>query len=406
MSIITKIAELPFINDIKNVGGSVYSVGGAVRDSFLGKTSKDLDIVVRGIPGPDLLTLLRKHGTAKEQLVGGSFAMIKFVQNGGSDEIDIAIPRTERKVAAGYTGFEVNADHNLPIEKDLERRDFTINSIAQDLDGNISDPFGGQQDIRDKVIRVTNPVAFQDDPLRMLRAVQFAARFNFTIEPKTMRMIQDNAPAIKEISGERIMIEFDKIVQKGDPAAATELLWKTRLYKEIFGVEFGGAAPFWMSKVTKMSEFIFMLLIHTTLDPLQVHTKKLKGDLDTSREIKAFKKAAQKVETPLEACWKVFEVGKTAPVLNSFIVREFFNMGPTIVKMKAAGMPFSSKELAINGDDLIAMGIPEGPKHGQILRDVLTLIFDGRLTNERDALVKHIRMMPLNEAVKTIKQRF
>src|SRR5690606_8675300 len=141
----------------------------------------------------------------------------KFKPHGSVEDIDIAIPRTERATGeGGHKGFEVSSDHNLPIEKDLERRDFTINAIAKDINGNVIDPFGGQRDLKEKIIRVVNPQAFSDDPLRMLRAVQFAARFGFPIEPKTEQLIKANAHRIREIAAERILIELEKIVKKGD----------------------------------------------------------------------------------------------------------------------------------------------------------------------------------------------
>ena len=103
------------------------------------------------------------------------------------------IKPTKIKNLAGHKGFDVTSDHTLPIEKDLERRDFTINSIAKDAEGNLIDPYKGIEDIKTKTIRLTNPEAFADDPLRMLRAIAQAARFGFTIEPHTFDMIQKNA---------------------------------------------------------------------------------------------------------------------------------------------------------------------------------------------------------------------
>jgi hypothetical protein len=209
---------LPFREDVEEVGGKIYSVGGAVRDEFLGKESKDLDILITGVTLEQLEEILGKYGAVNA--VGKSFGILKFKPKGAIEDIDIAIPRTETLVQnmldpsmGVHKAFDVKSDPTLPIEKDLERRDFTINAIAKDINGNIVDPFNGQEDLKNKIIRAVNPEAFNDDPLRMLRAVQFASRFNFTIEPETMKMIQENVSKIKGISPERILTEFDKIVK-------------------------------------------------------------------------------------------------------------------------------------------------------------------------------------------------
>jgi len=219
---IMSLEDLPFKQEIEKLGGKIFSVGGAVRDKFLGKDSKDLDILITGIPMDKLERLLTKYG--KVDAVGKSFGVIKFVPKGATDDIDIAIPRTEQKVGDGHKGFDVKSDHELPIEDDLKRRDFTINAIAKDVNGNLIDPYNGQDDLRNKIIRVVNPEAFADDPLRMLRGVQFASRFGFTIEPHTMDLIKQNAPKIKEIAGERMFIELEKIVTKGDKKVGAQLL--------------------------------------------------------------------------------------------------------------------------------------------------------------------------------------
>jgi hypothetical protein len=400
---ITDVNKLPFIGDVKALGGKIYQVGGAVRDKFLGKVSKDLDIVIQGVPADKIKTMLEKYG--KVDMVGASFGVIKFKAHGTTEEIDIAIPRTERKIGAGYTGFEVNADHSLPIEKDLERRDFTINSIAKDLDGNVIDPFKGQDDLKKKIIRVTNPIAFKEDPLRMLRAVQFASRFGFLIEPDTMQMIRENAAAIREISGERILMEFDKIVQKGNVNTAANLLEESGLYEHIFGVKPGFASSYWMRQVKRMSEFIFLMVSLTNLDPDKFFRTNLKGDVDTSREIKALMKVRDKCNGMVECCWKIFHINKIAPQMTrTFIVTEMYRMDEVIKHMDAMNAPFSFRDLAITGDDLIAMGIPQGPKQGEILKNAVSAIFAGKLQNNKEALAQFAQGNTMNEQLEKMRR--
>lgn len=385
------INDLPFKNDIEKAGGKIFSVGGAVRDAMIGKESKDLDLLVTGLPLERLESLLMKYG--KVDNVGKSFGIIKF-NSPQTGELDIAIPRTERKNSqGGYQGFDVTSDHNLPIEKDLERRDFTINAIAKDSNGNTVDPYGGELDIKNKIIRMVNPQAFSDDPLRMIRAVQFAARFGFTIEPKTFEAIQANASKIQEISPERILIEFDKIVKKGNPSIGAELLIETGLFGWIFennstepNVNFAE-----LKKVKTMGEFIFILGSgNVPYDSVSDFYKtKLKGDLDTYNEIRAYELAyGDQSNNPVQNKMTVFAMNKTSPVsLQSAILPD--NIKSAISEMKSMGMPFSLKELQVNGNDLLAMGY-SGQQIGQILKNLLIDVYSGKVRNNNQLLLRQI----------------
>jgi tRNA nucleotidyltransferase/poly(A) polymerase len=383
---IVGINDLPFKNDIEKAGGKIYSVGGAVRDTLIGKESKDLDLLVTGLPFERLDNLLMKYG--RVDTVGKSFGVIKF-NSPETGELDIAIPRTERPTGqGGYQGFEVTSDHSLPIEKDLERRDFTINAIAKDSTGKKIDPYGGEQDIKNRVIRMVNPQAFSDDPLRMLRAVQFAARFGFTIEPKTFEAIKQNASKIKEISPERILIEFDKIVKKGNPAIGAQRLADTGLYENIFGVEpkfnvheFHG--------VKTMGEFIYQLTKYSIANPAEFYKTNLKGDLDTYNEIKAYDLAFKDTSNnPVQNKLTVFAMYKTFPAsVDSLILPD--NIKNAIKEMKGLGMPFSFKELQINGNELLAMGY-SGQQIGKILKDLLVDVYSGKVRNNNQLLLRQV----------------
>ena len=175
--------------EIKSKGGKVYQIGGAVRDELIGKISKDLDLLVTGIETDELQDLLSQHG--KVDAVGKSFGILKFQPTGQSGEpLDISVPRVDvQSTGAGHKDFEVKLGKNISLEQDQLRRDFWMNAIAKDIEtGEMHDIEGkGQFDIENKQISVINPKAFEDDPLRMLRAVQFASRFSFKIEANTMK---------------------------------------------------------------------------------------------------------------------------------------------------------------------------------------------------------------------------
>jgi tRNA nucleotidyltransferase (CCA-adding enzyme) len=218
--------------------GKIYEVGGAVRDKYISPIlpDKDKDYLVTGIPMEDLCSLLREFG--KVDLVGRSFGVIKFLPHkkyDGENVFDIALPRKEYSTGPGHKDFKVEFDHNLGVEEDLCRRDFTINAVAEDLSTKkLVDPLGGKRDIKRRLIRITNPNSFKDDPLRMLRAVQFAARFEFELEEETLASLRENVDLISFVSPERIQEELNKLLLKAKyPSVGFRLMQRTGLLKRI-----------------------------------------------------------------------------------------------------------------------------------------------------------------------------
>jgi len=184
----------------------IYLVGGAVRDLLLGRQTKDFDFVIRNVSADDLEKFLSKLGQVN--LVGKSFGVFKFVPTRGDprNPIDIALPRREHAFGTGgYRDFEIQSDPCLPIEKDLERRDFTINAIALRITNlnelRIVDPFGGQKDLDKKIIRAVgkSEERFKEDYSRMLRAIRFACQFNFQIEEKTWQAIKKSIIHLNDV---------------------------------------------------------------------------------------------------------------------------------------------------------------------------------------------------------------
>lgn len=384
---IMSLQDLPFKQEVEQLGGKIHSVGGAVRDEFLGKESKDLDILITGIPMDKLEQILSKYG--RVDAVGKSFGVLKFKPRGATEDIDIAIPRTEKPTGAGgHQGFDVTSDHALPIEKDLERRDFTINAIAKDINGNIIDPYGGQEDLKNKIIRVVNPEAFADDPLRMLRAVQFASRFGFKIEPKTMLLIQNNAQRIKEIPPERILTEFDKIIKKGNKLTGALLLKSTGLLRNIFGADAGLLIGnnVW-ENIQTIGEFIWMLSHNLVQNPAEFYRNNLKGDIDTYKEIKALQMAFESSEATnlIEARSVVHNMYLSSPQsIQSKIL-------PNVIKTAAQELlqgkyPKTVGELAINGNDLMSLGL-KGKAIGDTLKSLLLKIYSNKIRNNREELL-------------------
>ena len=213
----------------------IYLVGGAVRDKLLSLPVTEKDWLVVGAKPEELLNL-------GYQPVGKQFPVFLHPET----KEEYALARTEVKTAPGYQGFEFKSSPSVTLEEDLLRRDLTINAIAEDSEGNIIDPYQGQRDLQDKVLRHVSQ-AFIEDPVRVLRIARFAARFSplgFTIAPETIELIRDMV-ANKEtdaLVAERIWQEFNKALQAAEPVSFVETLAKTGADLSIFGQDFDSSA--------------------------------------------------------------------------------------------------------------------------------------------------------------------
>jgi tRNA nucleotidyltransferase (CCA-adding enzyme) len=188
---------------VRDAGGRALIVGGWVRDRLMGRASKDIDIEVYGVEAPALRALLERFGSVNA--VGESFTVYKVA------EIDVSLPRRESKTGRGHRGFDVSGDPAMPVDEAARRRDFTINAIAWDpLTGEYVDPFDGRADIAAGVLRAVDPRTFPDDSLRVLRAIQFAARFGFALEPQTRELCR-RIP-LDDLPAERIWGETEKLL--------------------------------------------------------------------------------------------------------------------------------------------------------------------------------------------------
>lgn len=200
---------------LSDMGYKALIVGGAVRDAILGIEPKDFDIEVYNVSYGDLEAFLDRHG--KVDLVGKSFGIIKFRPDGWSETYDFSIPRKENRIGVGHKAFEVTFDPEMTIMDGASRRDFTFNALAYDpIENKIYDYFGGMDDLKNKIIRHTSP-SFMEDPLRLLRAMQFQARFDFTIHSDTIQAMKDIVASrdFESLPKERIFEEWMKWAEKG-----------------------------------------------------------------------------------------------------------------------------------------------------------------------------------------------
>ena len=362
---------------IEAAGGEIFVVGGPVRDKVLGKEPKDIDFLVRRLTLEQIAAAIRTIGKADE--VGKAFGVVKGTVDG--DVYDFAIPRTkEVKTGDAHTDFAVQTDPNATVEDDMKRRDFTWNSMAMRLEDFIAgdmdkiiDPNGGLSDLKNRVLRaVGDPAArFGEDPLRMLRAIQFATRMGFDISGETLEAIKTLKGKLKSVSGERILEEFKKAWTKGnaDPEVFIALLEKTGVGKLLFGNDF---------------------------KPIAVDVDGLRGDdlvlaRMTSFFLNGGNLAVMKPEAIhvkfLEVAKKTFFteappftfIGNMKPLLPTLFAVAIEIDGKIASKVeKMMDTPLTAKELAVNGEEIAAfLGVKPGKEIGEAQRTMLAALWAG-----------------------------
>ncbi len=192
---------------VRRAGGRALLVGGCVRDELLGGDPKDFDIECFGIAADDLRSALAER--FELDLVGASFGIIKLSHL----DIDVAMPRRETKLGLGHRAFETDCDPSLSIEEASARRDFTVNAIYRDpLTGELLDPWNGCADLKRRALRHVSE-HFREDPLRVLRGMQFAARFRLSATPETLEVCRGMTP--ENLAQERLMGEWTKLLTLG-----------------------------------------------------------------------------------------------------------------------------------------------------------------------------------------------
>jgi tRNA nucleotidyltransferase (CCA-adding enzyme) len=227
--------------DVRAAGGRALIVGGWVRDRLLGLDCKDIDLEVFGLGAAALKPLLARFGSVNT--VGESFTVYKVA------DLDVSLPRRESKVGRGHKAFAVTGDPALSIEEAARRRDFTINAISWDpLTGEYLDPFDGRADLARGVLKAVDPRTFADDSLRVLRAIQFAARFEFAIDAGTKALCR--RIDVDDLPAERIWGEIEKLLLKARRpsigfALALELGVIAKLFPELLALVDCPQEPEW-----------------------------------------------------------------------------------------------------------------------------------------------------------------
>lgn len=217
---------------LRDAGGKVYAVGGAVRDALLGNDPKDIDLMVSGLPQEQVSHVLERL-PGRVDLTGKRFGVYRYKTKG--QEVEVALPREDTYDGERRGQGKITVDPNLPVEDDLLRRDFTVNSMAVDLDsGQLIDPHGGQQDAASRTLRTTHPASFEEDPTRLVRALVASSRHGLVPDERTRQEMEANASRLDRESPDALKQQLDKLLESPNPAGALRLAHETGVLGHLF----------------------------------------------------------------------------------------------------------------------------------------------------------------------------
>ena len=404
----------------QKLGGRALLVGGYVRDALLNLSPKDADMEVYGLEAGALRQMLSRLG--RVNCVGESFRVYKLVWHDRNErhELDVSLPRRDRKTGVGHRGFEVEGDPNASFEDAARRRDFTINAILCDpLSGEIIDPFGGRADLHNRVLKAVDAAHFAEDSLRVLRAMQMAARFEMTIDRDTIALCR--SIDLNDLPHERIWSEWEKMLLKSArPSLGLRAAHELRVLEKLFPalettVEREGenvcrtldkAAEgkrdlLYEKQVTLMlaalsirkrdnAETLLDLFGLKTLNNYDVRAQvaAILSDEATPREFSARRENVSDGELRRVAT-------RCEPKLLYHLARAQGDVEAAewfIAKMRELGVENGPPAPLLMGRHLLEMGMKPGPRIGEITRAVYELQLDGDITNEDEAKAAAQRM--------------
>lgn len=430
------------ISLLHSAGYEAYAVGGCVRDSLLGREPNDWDLCTSATPD-EMKSVFSDFKLIETGLQHGTLTVLL---NG--DDFEITTYRIDGEYSDGRRPDEVT--FTSKIEEDLARRDFTINAMAYNDESGLIDPFGGQTDLNSRLIRCVGEPRkrFTEDSLRILRCIRFASQLDYIIENSTVDAMYECLPLLKRVAVERIRIEFEKLLC--GPAAASTL----REYREIIADFIPEIRPMFDLNqkndyhVYDVWEHTLHVLQHIPSEPkLRLSAffhdigkpetmtvtdegwghfyrheaagaeitnsvmRRLKYDNDTRGDvvavIDAHKIIFQQTQRYARSCLaklgeprlrmlielELADVKSQNPAFTSDRAENIAAFSKLVDEVIAAQQCFSLKDLAISGRDLLHAGIPQGPEIGHILNQLLELVIEEKLPNERQALTEAIKIL-------------
>lgn len=438
---------------VRGLNLDAYLVGGAVRDELLGLESKDADFVVLGVDYEGLERALAPHGRVERLEVAGRRVGARLYPRNKSLRllapagIEFAPPRGERSIGPGRHDFEIVADPDLSIEDDMARRDFTVNAMARRLEtGELVDPFGGQGDLRNGLLRTVRARSFAEDPLRLLRGLRLVSQLGLEPTEETRRQMEEEAPSVRLVSAERIggglhadgLGELSKLLLGDEPARALRLARDTGVLVALLP-EFEPALGFEQDSPRQhlpLDEHTFAV-VQAAADAdasLAVRLAALFHDLGkpgangdhAARGARAASAALRRLRYPNRLRGRIVEIvrahdfplGAPDDLFARRLLREHGEeVAFDLVAHKQADIeaktvpaeeaeaatrlralleqerrsPHRVSDLAVDGSDLIGLGYVEGPEVGLALDSLLDAVVADPSLNTRDQLLERAR---------------
>jgi tRNA nucleotidyltransferase (CCA-adding enzyme) len=370
---------------LEDEGFETWCVGGAIRDNLLGVANNDFDLATAA--PPDVVQKLFKRTIP----IGVEHGTVGVLDADGKQH-EVTTFRKDIKT----DGRHAEVEFGVSLQDDLARRDFTINAIAyHPLRHEWRDPFGGAQDLEKKVIRAVGDPnwRFQEDYLRILRALRFSARFDFRIHPRTREAASANAQGLAQLSAERVRDEWFKGIRTAGRASRLVTLWRETGAARIWLPELG--PPQEDRAVDKLPRDPVLVTAFLARDPASLLTR-LKcstKDIERGRAIGLWRSRWPDHRYPAAVRRWLSDVGIYADDLLALApVSEGAGAGlvEAVTAIRAAGDPLTVGALAVNGDDLLAAGVRPGPDVGEVLHRLLSDVLDDPARNTREELLARV----------------
>ncbi len=414
-----------------------YLVGGAVRDELLGRAAKDQDFVVPGVGYDELRAALTPHGRVEDLEVAGQRVGLRLYPRDralralAQAGIEFAPPRTELSTGPGRHDFEIVASPDISLEQDMGRRDFTINAIAKRLaTGELLDPFGGEEDLRARVLRTVSPQSFREDPLRIIRGLRFVSEHDLDPTEDTLAQMRDGAASVALVSGERIgggltadgMGELSKLLLGKRPAKALRIARDTGVLVELIpayaaAIGADGLDEHHFAVVQAAADQNAPLavrlaaLVHGLADargeagelmrrlryPTRLRERVVRivgahdlpvAGLDAAAARKLLARYGDELALDI-AAHKLADVAAK----NATVDERDANVRLRELLERERSQPHRVGDLAIDGGDLIGLGFDEGPEIGAALASLLDRVLEDPAANTRDRLLQEARRL-------------
>lgn len=387
-------AAVPVLERINQAGFEVYFVGGCVRDTLLRRPLHDVDLATSAYPQeikqifPQTIDTGIEHGTVTVIYQKKAYEITTF--------------RTE----SGYQDYRRpdKVEFVRSLKEDLKRRDFTINALAMNAQGEIIDLFAGIADLQQRQIRAVGVAAdrFHEDALRMLRAVRFQAQLNFTIEKQTLAGIKTNAALLSHIATERIREEFIKLMEGCNRQAGLISLYQTQLYRFCPGLatyDFPKILQFAAGQITDEATVWSFLAYLGQLKRAQVRPF-LRQWKVANNNIKLAQAAIELLNNYQESNWQLYIAGQAATAIAAQVLRLTCQqeLAEQLIE-QYQDLPLKSpQQLAINGQQIMQiLNLSPGPQIGQYLKQIQQAIVAGQLVNDYQTIVNYLKNNNLSD---------